>query len=521
MRMTRLVLENIQAFESASIELDQITVLVGTNNSGKSVFVRSAIALMATESSEHLRRLGTRDSSVSLDADAESIDEVASRFGTGPDELQLRFLVRPSSGIEMAQLGPEGAMLRSAGAPGFAKSLPDAEIVPFTSFRKPIATSEQVGIVPTNLITSKEWSHISGVVDSLSTPGSPFHEAYGKACRAILGFVPYAFPSQGGKKPGKQMRTGEMVFLENMGSGVMHLTMMIALLVQLENKLFLIEEPETELHPDALRHLLELIVDSAEIRRNQFLITTHSHVVVRALGELERTRIYVTETEPGNQFSVPTSKVREIKANPLERREVLESLGYRLDDFDVYDAWLIVEEASIVPILKDWLIPKFAPQLSSRLGIVSAGGVDRAMKRFEDLHGLFLYAHLTPQYEGRAWVLLDGDEKGTKTCEELRDKFKEKWSQEHFRCLGVPSLEDAYPTDFRGEIDQIRETSDPTDKGRKKRELAIEVAGWAMRNPHDPDREALLTQLNVAKDVLAHISSSLSQTSNTPAMRQT
>jgi predicted ATPase len=48
-----------------------------------------------------------------------------------------------------------------------------------------------------------------------------------------------------------------------------------------------IEEPETDLHPRALHGLLDLIVQSAAEHNNQFVISTHSNIVVRHLGGLD------------------------------------------------------------------------------------------------------------------------------------------------------------------------------------------------------------------------------------------
>ncbi len=59
---------------------------------------------------------------------------------------------------------------------------------------------------------------------------------------------------------------------------------MLGLIVELcveRNKIFVIEEPEANLHPEALRSLLKLVKIASEI--NQVIIATHSNVVLREL----------------------------------------------------------------------------------------------------------------------------------------------------------------------------------------------------------------------------------------------
>ena len=53
---------------------------------------------------------------------------------------------------------------------------------------------------------------------------------------------------------------------------------MLAEITLAKNKLFLIEEPENDLHPKALKALLELILESSA--SNQFVISTHSNTLI-------------------------------------------------------------------------------------------------------------------------------------------------------------------------------------------------------------------------------------------------
>jgi hypothetical protein len=57
-----------------------------------------------------------------------------------------------------------------------------------------------------------------------------------------------------------------------MGEGIPHLLGLINDLCLAENKLFLIEEPENDIHPKALKRLLDLIIQKSQ--SNQFVIST-------------------------------------------------------------------------------------------------------------------------------------------------------------------------------------------------------------------------------------------------------
>ena len=73
------------------------------------------------------------------------------------------------------------------------------------------------------------------------------------------------------------------------------------------------------------------------------LVTTHSPIVLRELGRIIDSRIYVVEKVKGGQHEVPTSSVRPVENSPTGRRTVLESLAHTLDDTDLFDGWLLVE----------------------------------------------------------------------------------------------------------------------------------------------------------------------------------
>jgi hypothetical protein len=145
--------------------------------------------------------------------------------------------------------------------------------------------------------------------------------------------------------------------------------------------------------------------------------------------------------------AIPTSTIREIEHTPKERIAVLRQLGYELYDFDLWEGWLILEESSAEVIIRDYLIPWFVPRLS-RIRTLAAGGTSKVAPAFEDFRRLFLFTHLEPQYQGRAWVVVDGDESGKGVVLKLQTQYPVV-ARRYFRTLTEPGFEHYYPEIFK------------------------------------------------------------------------
>lgn len=264
--------------------------------------------------------------------------------------------------------------------------------------------------------------------------------------------------------------------IEAMGEGVSSQLGLIADLVMADGNLFLIEEPENDIHPDGLKTLLNVIVDKS--RTNQFIVTTHSNIVTRYLGAAPDSRVFEFEStyEPN---AIPTSTVREVPANREARIEVLRRLGYELSDFDLWDGWLILEESSAEVIIR-YLIPWFAPELA-RVRTVAAGGLTKVEPTFEDFRRLFLFAHLEPQYKGRASVIVDGDDQGREIVARLQQKYPD-WPAGHFTTWDQPDFERYYPDRFKAEIAAAL-SQEHDAKRRAKKQLLDDVKAWCAAEP--------------------------------------
>lgn len=110
-----------------------------------------------------------------------------------------------------------------------------------------------------------------------------------------------------------------LLFLEETGDreipatrlsdGTLRYLALLAILLHPEPPpLVAIEEPELGLHPDVIPHIAQLLVRASE--RTQLVITTHSRMLVEALGD-DPSRILVCEKEDGE------TRIRRLDASRL------------------------------------------------------------------------------------------------------------------------------------------------------------------------------------------------------------
>jgi predicted ATPase len=116
-----------------------------------------------------------------------------------------------------------------------------------------------------------------------------------------------------------------------MGEGIANLVGLIVSLCMAKNKIFLIEEPENDIHLQALKALLRLIEEKS--KHNQFIISTHSNIVTKNLGSVEESKVFKVSMSFENESRLPISKVEEVENEPVARLRLLEELGYEPFDF--------------------------------------------------------------------------------------------------------------------------------------------------------------------------------------------
>jgi hypothetical protein len=476
MRVVNLRIENFRSFvDSGVLELDQLNVFLGPNNAGKSTVVR-ALYLLQAESmpAAHDVRLGTDGFRVTVGV--QDVPPGWQGAGMVPDAGHLEVTNTPAQGFRVVY-----EVNNSVGQ--FPASEPDHFIYPFLSGRKTAGYEETVNATATASV-GVDLRHLPAKLARLANPDFPAHERYRAACERTLGFVVTAIPSPSGMRAGVYVPSGETIPLEAMGEGVANIVGMVVDLSLAEQKLFLVEEPENDIHPKALKALLELVVERSE--ENQFVVSTHSNIVARYLGSTDKSTLYYVDAE---LTAPPTARCRRLGGDPAERIAVLSDLGYELYDFDLWDGWLILEESSAERIIRDYLIPWFAPKLR-RIRTVASGGSQGAEPTFDDFHRLFRFTHLEARYRNRAWVIVDGDAQGKAISASLRERYGAGgWDPDHFRTWSEKDFERFYPAQFADEVEAALATADKREKREAKRALLEKVRAWCDENPEDA-REA-------------------------------
>ncbi len=384
--------------------------------------------------------------------------------------LKLRMLLG-------SQVTSGGIAIQNADPPnqGFGRLQPQEPhnfIYTYLSKRKVYGFAREVNrdrtlAVQTNLV------NLVAKVSRLSNSDYERAEEYAELCRAVLGFriSVHAAADGNGQQAGIPVGRYGYIPIESMGEGVSSQLGLITDLCMADGNLFLIEEPENDIHPESLKTLLNVIVEKSAA--NQFIVTTHSNIVTRYLGAAPDSRIFEFESDYVPN-TVPTSTIREVEPTAEARIAVLRRLGYELSDFDLWQGWLILEESSAEVIIR-YLIPWFVAGLA-RVRTVAAGGTSKVEPTFEDFRRLFLFAHLEPQYRGRAWVIVDGDGEGKKAVASLRDKYKD-WPPDHFTTWRQPDFEAYYPSRFAEQVTAV--LAMPHDKKpAAKKKLLDEVKAW-------------------------------------------
>jgi predicted ATPase len=492
MWISQIDLSNFRSYVSANIELSKgINLIVGQNNSGKTTLLKSVAWLQvgATISFQDIRKM-EQNSSVRLDlVNGKRYFGIADPFIAIRANLSNQGLTfdTPTSGSIRLERPDE--ILPSYDGDSFSNRyssrIPNQEpnnfIYPYLSKRKVTDFNEAINLQATNSV-SGNFSCLAAKVDRLCNSTIPEHKEFVESCNEIIGFQLSATASSNGKKAAQTINAHQQIYLEEMGEGIANLLGLIVDLCVAKDKLFLIEEPENDIHPKALKKLLELI--ERKSKTNQFIITTHSNIVVKYLGSLPDSKLFqVTMHQDENR--IPTSKVEAVENSSEARLEILNDLGYDLFDSGIWSGWLFLEESSAERIIREYLIPWFTPNLANRIRTVAANGKDDIEPKFQDFHRLFLFIHLEPIYRDSAWVVIDGGVEEKAIIDKLKAKFS-SWDSSHFKQFSQHDFESYYPNEFsqdlQAKIDAISKIANKKEKMKQKKAILDDVLIWIKEN---------------------------------------
>ncbi|MBI5805878.1 ATP-binding protein [candidate division TA06 bacterium] len=317
----------------------------------------------------------------------------------------------------------------------------------------------------------------------------------------LLGIELSHYPAPNGNNVGLKIDDDSKINIDSMGDGVPHIISFLIDIIRAKNKIFLIEEIETNLHPKSIKKLCELIVNNSQ--DNQFIITTHSNIVAKHLGSEEKTKIFRIDNTTEN--NVPTATVSEV-VDENGKINLLENLGYELFDYNLWNGWIIFEESSAETIIVKYLIPWFTPKLSNRLGSISAKGIDKLEAKVEDFDRLFLFIHKQQIYKDKAWVIFDGGAYGTTIKEKfIKSKYctSGKWCENNFICLSKDNFEKYYPDNFKEDVESAL-SKEGEQKKIAKEELLKKVIDW-IENNQEEAKEKFKESTKEIIDVLTNI----------------
>lgn len=497
MRITSFEIRNYRSITTKSrISLDDLTVLIGPNNEGKSNLLRAFVtAARVLAGGRYYKRgrfgavryrygepgdyewerdypaalrtahpEGTSDFRLSFDLSNQELRDFRAQTGirlTGTLVLKLE-LGREGANFDVSMRGPAKKRLnqKRAEIAEFLREHFDFQYIP--SVRISELSEELVErMLARGLASLENEEAYAGLLEQLRALQRPILDELGrKLANTVRAFVPEVkeirVENQEGLLRAVRRNTrvlvddGTLTELALKGDGVQSLVA-IALMHHVaqstagqKSLLLAIEEPEAHLHPEGI-HRLKRVIE--EITGSfQVILTTHSPLMV------ERAR-------PGRNIIVRSASARPAKS----LREIRECLGVRLAD-NLISAFLVllVEGESDEKILRAWL-PLLQPELSSHLksgtlGFDTLRGTTNLAYKASMYKKEFLcncHAFLDDDQAGRAASeravndeILDGSEVHIATCpalneselEDLADvaSYQERIEQTFRVDLGVP-----------------------------------------------------------------------------------
>jgi predicted ATPase len=475
MKITELRMVGVRCFEdTGNLHLHpQCNIIVGKNNSGKSTLLKGILHWQLTSlHADDARPEFIQNCHISALMEDVPFDKTP-YHQRNSEQRSFKAVAPLTQHPSTIGINYDVAV---QGNPLFYQARPLHTIVPFLAKRKSIVFSQQVNSNEQDRITGT-FDNLYSRIDMLATSGHPDHDRFKALTYEIVGLDITTKASSGGKEAGFYLSREKFVTFDRMGDGVPE---MVALIVECcleEGKIFVLEEPEANLHPQGLKALVKLIRESS--KKNQFFIATHSNIVVRELGDPSDGKLFRVFRD-GESHDSP-SKVEEVQPSPQARIEVLRDLGYEFADYSLFDAWLFLEESSAEAIINQVLIPYFVSALRGRLRTYSSGGVIGLEPSVSEFKRLIVFVHLQEVYAGRIWVRADGDPAGAEVVAKMRASFS-GFDDDAIATFNKEQFEHYYPTQFQEKAKVVLGIADKNEKRKQKASLLQEVLSWSRAN---------------------------------------
>lgn len=460
-------LNNVSCFRKLEeTELSEsINIFIGENNSGKSTILNSVLAL------QNYSGIPTNKITV---GESEADIDMRVGFSIHPFPRQTTSVIvnfKKNGSYERICFDKEDAEIGKVSE--VSNSEPFNIVYPFLAKRKNVKYSGVSSQKNQNLV-GENLEFLSSKIQKLLSrhPQDPF---YVNACNEILGFVITSEMIGDQLIALKRLEANKHIQIDAMGEGIAHILGLITLLSTSVNKIFVIEELENDLHPRALKALLRLIINCSE--NNQFFISTHSHIVLKYLST-ESSKTFQVQNFQDNSISNHLAASLNLIDSKEKKRQALEDLGYELNDFDLYNSYLILEESSAEYFVREHIIPWFVSGLNGKLKSISAKGVGNVSATFEEFNRLFVCLHLQPLYKNKVFVIIDKGEEEDKIIEKLKKNYSNSWQSSTFSQLTKSDFEKYYPARFKEKVNEVLGIDNKDKKRAQKKKLFMEVKRW-------------------------------------------
>lgn len=396
MKVVGIGFANFRSIGSSPVTLDlrqRINLLIGANNSGKSNVLeilrrlkKEQLHEIGLKEIDFHRREGNRDLELVVDVESENSAELPdgiSRFHAVVASGVRKWFVTPFDGLNFNQFG---AFMQNWTGQHFARRPSEAELrqhvenVSSRIFQQLNSNIPECHVVPQfrRIVAGKYSIEGAGIVELLSEWKAPqigqdaTRQRFFKVQSFLRELLEMDDVELDVSRTNPELIVERGVFrlpLQSYGTGIHELIILAIAVLERENTLVAIEEPEIHLHPLLQKAFLRFLVEKTT---NHYVITTHSNAFLSRPTESHIIHLWLEDGETKNR----------VVETPRHVLQVLTDLGIRAADILQANFVIWVEGPSDRVYLKRW-ISLMAPDLTE--------GIDYSIM----FYGGRLLSHLT------------------------------------------------------------------------------------------------------------------------------
>lgn len=491
--INKIKIHNVRSISNFEVEnASNINILCGANNTGKSTVLKCICGVIGY--TFDLNSTSTQgEVEINIQHEKYKLPE-----GIISQELVYKATYLIGSGRISAHHLSNGSKISEV-----RLALNESENFLYTSFSKSRIGNVGHGVNKSSSAeTFSNPDNLTSKIDRiLSDREYPNHELFRNLVYQILGFnISCVLVDGGGKLPGITLDEKNYISIENMGDGVYQILSLIVNLINANDKIFILEEIENDLHPSSLKVLCNLI--KSRSTNNQFFISTHSNIVIRELSQSEKTKMFkFTAVKNGR---IPLTSIKEVVGLD-EKISLLEEMGYDCYDIGLYKYWFIFEESSSERLFRDYIFKWFFPEQKKYLRTISSCGIDKAEIQFDAINAIFTVFHLGNVFKNKVFIALDSGRKEKEIIDRIKATYQIKgWNIENFINFSFHDLEECYPISLKNDFLKIKELPKKQKRDGKK-ELFDSLLTWINNNEDDARNHFQLTlnnEIEILKNIL-------------------